>query len=153
MMIRALASLALLAAACLPAMADDQDDQQDAADINATFAQGLASAEKPQTPNEKWTCAAFWHTWSEFAVLDLGADFVALLDPALGETPALEAAGHWERQAVFDMGVGMGELDAETELYVEQQIDTAWDMAEGVVWGDDYNYLFILGQCAVPEGE
>lgn len=150
MIIRALASLALLSAACLPAMADDS---QDAADINAAFAQGLASEERPQTPDEKWTCAAFWHTWSEFAVLDLGADFVALLDPALGEAPALEAAAHWERQAVLAMGMGMGELDAETELYIEQQIDTAWTMAEGVVWGDDYTFVAILGQCAVPASE
>jgi hypothetical protein len=51
------------------------------------------------------------------------------------------------------MGLGMGELDVETELYIEMQTESAWDMAEGVVWGDDYNYLFILGQCAVPAGE
>ena len=150
MIIRALASMALLSAACLPAMADDP---QDAADINAAFAQGLASEERPQTPDEKWTCAAFWHTWSEFAVLELGADFVALLDPALGETPAREAAAYWERQAVMAMGLGMGELDAETELAIEELIDAAWFMAEGVVCGDDYSYLLVLGQCAVPAGE
>ncbi len=149
-MIRALASLALLATVSLPALADDQ---QDAADINATFAKGLASAERPQTANEKWTCAAFWHTWSEFAVLDLGAGFVALLDPALGETPAREAGAHWEREAVLAMGIGMGELDAETELYLEQQMESAWDLAEGVVWGDDYTYLFVLGKCAMPAGQ
>ncbi|OYW82817.1 MAG: hypothetical protein B7Z22_13545 [Hyphomonas sp. 32-62-5] len=150
MMIRALASLALLAAACLPAMADDQ---QDAADINATFAQGLASAEKPQTANEKWTCAVFWNVWTEFAELDLGTDFVALLDPALSQSSARTATSHWEKQATLAMGLGMGELDVETELYIEMQTESAWDMAEGVVWGDDYNYPFILGQCAVPAGE
>ena len=78
---------------------------------------------------------------------------MALLDPALGETPARKAAAHWEREAVLAMGIGMGELDAETELYLEQQLESALDLAEGVVWGDDYTYLFVLGQCAMPAGQ
>lgn len=149
-MIRALASLALLATVSLPALADAQ---QDAADINATFAKGLASAEKPQTANEKWTCAVFWNVWTEFAELDLGTDFVALLDPALSEASARTATSHWEKQATLAMGLGMGELDVETELYIEMQTESAWDLAEGVVWGDDYTYLFVLGQCAAPPAQ
>ena len=150
MMIRTLASLALLAAACLPAVADDSDD---AADMNDIFVQGLASGATPQTTNEKWTCAVFWNVWTEFAEKDLGAEFVALLDPELGTGRAREASAHWEREAVLAMGMGMGELDAETELYLEQQTESAWDWAEGVVWGDDYTYLFILGECAAPPAE
>ena len=49
MTIRALAALALLAAACLPASAE----YDDSANINAAFTQGRAFAEKPQTANEK----------------------------------------------------------------------------------------------------
>jgi hypothetical protein len=105
---------------------------------------------KPPTKNGHAPCSGIW---AEFAELDLGTDFVALLDPALSEASARTATSHWEKQATLAMGLGMGELDVETELYIEMQTESAWDLAEGVVWGDDYNYLFILGQCAVPAAE
>jgi hypothetical protein len=149
MMIRALASLALLAAACLPASAE----YDDSANINAAFAQGRAFAEKPQTAYEKWTCAAFWNVWSDLAVDEFGEAMVAKLYPAMREAAAREASAHWEKQAVLEMGLGMGELDPETELYIELQTDKAWELVEGVVWGEDYAFVSILGQCAMPAGE
>ena len=149
MTIRALAALALLAAACLPASAE----YDDSANINAAFTQGRPFAEKPQTANEKWTFAAFWYVWSDLAVDEFGEAMAAKLDPAMTEAAAREASAHWERQAVLEMGLGMGELDPETELYIELQTDKAWELVEGVVWGEDYAFVSILGQCAMPAGE
>lgn len=149
MIARTLTAIALFSAVSLPAAAE----YDDSANINAAFAQGKAFAEKPQTANEKWTCSAFWYVWSDIAVDEFGEAMVAKLDPALGEAAARKASAHWERQAVVEMGLGMGELDPETELYVELQTDKAWELVEGVVWGEDYAFVTILGQCAVPAGE
>lgn len=148
MIIRTLASLALLSAACLPAMAQ----YDDSANVNTAFAQGKA-LEKPQTANEYWTCAVFWDVWSEFAADEFGETMMTRLDPALGEAAAQAAYAYWEKEAALKMGLGMGELDAETELFLEQRADTAWEIAEGVVWGEEYSFVSILGQCAVPAGQ
>ncbi len=108
---------------------------------------------KPQAANEKWTCAAFWYVWSDMAVDEFGEAMVARLGPAMREAAAREASAHWEKQAVLEMGLGMGEPDPETELYIELQTDKAWELAQGVVWGEDYAFVSILGQCALPAGQ
>ncbi|KDA00550.1 hypothetical protein HPO_00935 [Hyphomonas polymorpha PS728] len=146
MIIRTLAVAALLAATSLPAMAEFDDSSN----INGAFAHGKASSDKPVTANHYWTCAAFWHVWSVFAYDELGEVVLGKLDPALSQAAARDASAQWERQAALKMGLGMGELDAETEVYIENQTETAWDLAEGVFWGEDYSLVAILGQCAAP---
>ena len=123
MTIRALAALALLAAACLPASAE----YDDSATINAAFTQGRAFAEKPQTANEKWTCAAFWYVWSDLAVNEeFGEAMVAKFDPAMTEAAAREASAHWERQAVLEMGLGMGG-SMKQEIYDDRFKPHQWE--------------------------
>ena len=146
MIIRTLAVAALLAATSLPAMAEFDDSSN----INGAFAHGKASSDKPVTANHYWTCAAFWHVWSVFAYDELGEVVLGKLDPGLSQAAARDASAQWERQAALKMGLGMGELDAETEVYIENQTETAWDLAEGVFWGEDYSLVAILGQCATP---
>lgn len=146
MTIRTLAVAALLAATSLPAMAEFDDSSN----INGAFAHGKASSDKPVTANHYWTCAAFWHVWSVFAYDELGEVVSGKLDPALSQAAARDASAQWERQAALKMGLGMSELDAETEVYIENQTETAWDLAEGVFWGEDYSLVAILGQCAAP---
>lgn len=148
MIIRAFASILLLSAACLPAMAE----YDDSANVNTAFAQGK-TLQKPADANEYWTCATFWHVWTQFAAHEFGEPMMVKLDPALSEAAAQEASAYWEKEAALKMGLGMGELDVETELYIEQRNDAAWDIAEGIVWGEDYSYASILGQCAVPAAE
>lgn len=146
MIIRTLAAAALLAVTSLPAMAEFDDSS----DINGAFAQGKASSDRPVTANHYWTCAAFWHVWSVFASDELSEVVLAKLDPALSQAAAREASAQWERQAALKAGIGMGELDPVAEAYLEDQIETAWDFAEGVFWGEDYSLVAILGQCASP---
>ncbi|AXE63319.1 hypothetical protein BBF93_03125 [Hyphomonas sp. CACIAM 19H1] len=147
MIIRTLAVAALLAATSLSAMAEFDDSSN----INGAFAQGKAANERPVTANHYWTCAAFWYVWSVFAPDELSNELLSgKLDPGLSQAAARDASAQWERQAALKMGLGMSELDAETEVYIENQTETAWDLAEGVFWGEDYSLVAILGQCATP---
>lgn len=146
MIIRTLAAAALLATTSLTAMAEVDDSS----DINGAFAHGKASSDKPVTANHYWTCAAFWYVWSDFAYDELGEVVLGKLDPALSQAAARDASAQWERQAALKAGIGMGELDPEAEAYIEDQIATAWDFAEGVFWAEDYSLVSILGQCATP---
>jgi len=121
MIARTLAAIALFSAVSLPAAAQ----YDDSANINAAFAQGQASEERPETANEYWTCAAFWHVWSDFAADEFGEAMMVKLAPPLAESAGREAFTYWEGQAALKMGLGMAELDAETELYIELQTDKA----------------------------
>lgn len=147
MIIRMLAAIAVSAAACLPAAAQ----YDDAANINAAFERGKTSGGAPEDVNERWTCAAFWYVWSEFVESEFDAAMRAKLDPALTKPRALEASAYWETQATRHLG--MATLDPETEAYIDRQVNMAWGFGEGVVMGENYTLVGILGSCAVPAEE
>lgn len=108
---------------------------------------------KPQAANEKWTCAAFCHVWSDMAVDEFGEAMVARLGPAMREAAAREASAHREKQAELETGLAMGALGPETEHSIELQTDKAWELVDGVVRGEDYAFVTILGRCALPAGQ
>ncbi|MFN7054240.1 hypothetical protein [Hyphomonas sp.] len=143
-LIAAAAALAITAAAPAAARYDD------AASINAAYAQGKASGQTAETVNEHWTCATFWMVWADFVEDEFSEAMLAKFDPALSEASAEAAMAHWERQALLKMGTGMAPIPEETDAYIRGQINKAWDFAEGVAFGEDYTLPHVLGVCALP---
>lgn len=123
------------------------------AENNAAFAEGQDWGATPLTKGERLMCAAFWYVWSELVEEVFDERDRAELVPALTKAAASNAADFWAMEIAREEGVEVNELSEPTMASLREQMDTAWDYAEGVAYGEDHGLVRVLGACEPPPEE
>lgn len=77
----------------------------------------------------------------------------AELVPALTKAAASNAADFWAMEIAREERVEVNELSEPTMASLREQMDTAWDYAEGVAYGEDHGLVRVLGACEPPPEE